>query len=71
MFVKDSYRDRVFIIEVVVYLGMVYIDEDKDFFSVIEKVFEFGGYREDVYMIGINGGDILIIGFVRGIVLFV
>ena len=66
--VKDSYRDRVFTTEVVAYPGMVHIDEDKDFSSVIEKALELGGYREDVHMTGINGGDTLTTGFARGTV---
>ncbi|AWH77877.1 hydroxylamine reductase [Clostridioides difficile] len=66
--VKDSYRDRVFTTEVVAYPGMVHIDEDKDFSSVIEKALELGGYKEDVHMTGINGGDTLTTGFARGTV---
>ncbi|MCC0650139.1 hydroxylamine reductase [Clostridioides sp. ZZV15-6598] len=66
--VKDSYRDRVFTTEVVAYPGMVHIGEDKDFSSVIEKSLELGGYKEDMHMTGINGGDMLTTGFARGTV---
>lgn len=66
--VKDSYRDRVFTTEVVAYPGMIHIGEDKDFSSVIEKALELGGYKEDMHMTGINGGDMLTTGFARGTV---
>ena len=36
---------------------------DKDFSPVIEKALELGGYDEDKKMTGINGGDVLTVGF--------
>lgn len=69
--VKDSYKDRVFTTEVVAYPEMVHIGEDKDFTPVINKALELGGYTEDKYMTGINGGNILTTGFGRGTVLSV
>ena len=69
--VKDSYKDRVFTTSVVEYPGCVHISEDKDFSPVIEKALELGGYNEDVHMTGINGGDVLTVGFGHNTVLSV
>lgn len=69
--VKDSYNDRVFTTEVVAYPEMVHIGDDKDFTPVIRKALELGGYKEDVRMTGINGGDTLTTGFAAGTVLSV
>lgn len=69
--VKESYADRVFSTEVVSYPEMVHIGEDKDFTPVIEKALELGGYNEDRYMTGINGGGYVMTGFAHGSVLSV
>ncbi len=69
--VKDSYKDRVFTTSVVQYPEMVHIDEKKDFTPVINKALELGGYKEDKKMTGINGGDVLTVGFGHGTVLSV
>ena len=69
--VKDSYKDRVFTTSVVEYPGMKHIGDDKDFTPVIEKALELGGYKEDKKMTGINGGDILTVGFGHNTVLSV
>lgn len=69
--VKDSYKDRVFTTSVVEYPEMIHIGEDKDFTPVINKAIELGGYKEDKKMTGINGGDILTVGFGHGTVLSV
>ena len=69
--VKDSYKDRVFTTNVVAYPEMVHIDENKDFTPVIEKALELGGYKEDVFMHGINGGDTVTTGFGKDTVLSV
>jgi hydroxylamine reductase len=61
--VKDSYADRIFTTSVVEYPNMVHIDDNKDFTPVIEKALELGGYAEDKKMTGINGGDVLTVGF--------
>ncbi len=61
--VKESYKDRVFTTSVVDYPECVHIDENKDFTSVIEKSLELGGYKEDMEMSGINGGQVLTVGF--------
>lgn len=70
---KDSYKDRVYTTAVVGYPDMVHIpDSDtgvKDFSPVINKALELGGYKEDVKMTGINGGDTLLTGFGHGTVL--
>lgn len=67
--VKPSYGDRVFTTEVVSYPEMVHIGDDKDFTPVIEKALELGGYAEEHYMAGINGGSSLMTGFGHGTVL--
>ena len=69
--VKDSYKDRVFTTNVVAYPGMVHIGEEKDFTPVIEKALALGGYKEDVFMHGINGGDTVTTGFGKDTVLSV
>lgn len=61
--VKDSYKDRVFTTSVVGYPEIVHIDENKDFLPVIKKALELGGYKQERKMTGINGGDILTVGF--------
>lgn len=61
--VKDSYKDRVFCTSVVQYPQTVHIGEDKDFMPLIEKALELGGYEEGKKMTGINGGDVLTVGF--------
>lgn len=69
--VKDSYKDRVFTASVVEYPEIVHIGEEKDFTPVIEKAIELGGYDEDKKMTGINGGDVLTVGFGHNTVLSV
>lgn len=69
--VKDSYKDRVFTTAVVQYPETVHIDENKDFTPVIQKALELGGYTEDRKMTGINGGDVLTVGFGHNTVLSV
>ncbi len=66
---KDSYKDRVFTTSVVEYPECVHICDKKDFSVVIEKALELGGYKEDKKMTGINGGDILTVGFGHNTVL--
>ena len=67
--VKESYKDRVFTTSVVAYSECKHIDEDKDFTPIIEKALELGGYIEDKKMTGINGGDVLTVGFGHGTIL--
>lgn len=71
MSVKDSYKDRVFTTSVVQYPEIQHIGEDKDFTPVIEKALGLGGYDEDKKMTGINGGDVLTVGFGHNTVLSV
>ena len=59
--VKTSYRDRVFTTCVVGYPDVIHLE--KDFTPVINKALELGGYKEDKKMTGINGGDVLRVGF--------
>jgi hydroxylamine reductase len=61
--VKDSYADRVFTTSIVHYPNMTYIGEDKDFSLIIKKSRELGGYKEKQLNTGINGGNILTVGF--------
>ena len=61
--VKDSYKDRVFTTSVVEFPECIHIGEDKDFTPLIEKSLELGGYKEDKKMTGINGGNVLTVGF--------
>src|SRR5574344_922658 len=61
--VKDSYKDRVFTTSVVEFPDCKHIGNDKDFTPVINKALELGGYSEDKKMTGINGGDVLTVGF--------
>lgn len=72
---KDSYKDRVFTTAVVHYPDCGYIKEDKngykDFSPVIKKALELGGYKEEVKMPGINGGETLTVGFAHHSVLSV
>ncbi len=64
---RQSYQDRVFTTAVVEYPGLVHIEGDekdmKDFSPVIEKALELGGWDEDKYFTGINGGSKLTTGF--------
>lgn len=66
---KDSYKDRVFTTSVVEYPECIHICNKKDFSVIIEKALELGGYKEDKKMTGINGGDILTVGFGHNTVL--
>lgn len=61
--VRESYADRVFTTSVVSYPQMVHICEDKDFSPLIKKSFELGGYKEKQHFTGINGGNVLTVGF--------
>ena len=66
---RQSYSDRVFTTSVVSYPDVVHIGEDKDFTPVIEKALECGGYDEDKYMTGMNGGSVVTTGFAHNAVL--
>lgn len=67
--VKDSYKDRVFTTSVVDFPECYHIGKDKDFSPIINKALELGGYDENKKMTGINGGDILSVGFGHNTVL--
>ena len=69
--VKDSYADRVFTTSVVRYPNIKHIDENKDFTPIIKKALELGGYKEHQKFTGINGGNILTVGFGHNTVLSV
>ena len=66
---KASYADRVFTTEVVSYPEITHVGDDKDFTLVIEKALELGGYKEDIQLSGINGGETLMTGFSHSAVL--
>lgn len=67
--VKESYADRVYTTSVVEYPSMIHIGEDKNFEPIIEKAIELGGYKDEKKMTGINGGDVLTVGFGHNTVL--
>lgn len=67
--VRESYKDRVFTTSVVNYPECIHIGEDKDFSPIINKTLELGGYNEAKKMTGINGGDVLSVGFGHNTVL--
>ena len=67
--VKKSYKDRVFTTSTVDFPECVHIGEDKDFTPIINKALELGGFKEDKKMTGINGGDVLTVGFAHNTVL--
>jgi hydroxylamine reductase len=69
--VKESYQDRVFTTSVVRYPNIKHIDDKKDFTPVIEKALELGGYQETQKLTGINGGNVLTVGFGHNTVLSV
>ena len=66
---KGSYKDRVFTTSIVECPECIHICDKKDFSSVIEKSLELGGYKENKKMTGINGGDILTVGYGHNTVL--
>ncbi len=67
--VRQSYSDRVFTTSVVSYPELVHIGDDKDFTPVIDKALECGGYSEDKFMTGMNGGHTVTTGFAHNAVL--
>lgn len=69
--VKDSYADRVFTTSVVRYPNIQHISNNKDFTPIIEKALELGGYKEHQKFTGINGGNVLTVGFGHNTVLSV
>lgn len=82
-----SYNDRVFTTAMVGYPGIMHISDNKsengcsnncentcvkkDFTPIIEKALELGGWEEDKYFAGINGGTQLTAGFAQNTVLSV
>lgn len=60
---KESYKDRVFTMEMVRFPGTHHIGADRDFSPLIAKALELGGYREDMHFTGINGGHSVMTGF--------
>ena len=67
--VRQSYCDRVFTTSIVSYPELVHIGADKDFTPVIERAIQCGGYEEDKYMTGMNGGHTVTTGFAHHAVL--
>ena len=67
--VRQSYCDRVFSTSIVSYPELVHIGADKDFTPVIERAIQCGGYEEDKYMTGMNGGHTVTTGFAHHAVL--
>ncbi len=73
MIPSASYKDKVYTTSVVAFPGTKHIPADKndfkDFTPLIKQALALGGYKEDKHMTGINGGDVLTVGFGRGTVL--
>lgn len=69
--VKENYSDRIFTTSVVKYPKTIHIGESKDFTPVIKKAIELGGYKEPQKNTGINGGEVLTVGFGHNTVLSV
>lgn len=59
---KDSYIDRVFTSSIAAYPETTYVGNE-NFSPVIEKAIALGGYDEDKFLTGINGGNKLTVGF--------
>ena len=55
----------------IIMLDIKHIDDNKDFTPIIEKALELGGYKEKQKLTGINGGNILTVGFGHNTVLSV
>lgn len=70
---KASYSDRIYTTSVVGYPGIKHIPDAniKDFSPLIQQALELGGYDEDQYLTGINGGSELMTGFAHNTVLSV
>lgn len=68
---KASYSDRVYTTSVVGYPGIKHIadNEIKDFSPIIQQALELGGYSEDQYFTGTNGGSEVMTGFARNTVI--
>lgn len=68
-----SYKDRVYTTSVVSFPGAKHINADenghKDFSPIIKHAIMLGGYKEPHKMTGINGGDVLTVGYGRAAVL--
>lgn len=73
MIPQASYKDNVYTTSVVAFPDTKHINADangnKDFSALIEHAIKLGGYTEEKKMTGINGGDVLTVGFGRGTVL--
>lgn len=67
--VKENYADRVFTTGTVSYPAITHINGQKDFSPIIEKALALGGFSEDVFYTGINGGTEVMTGFGHGTVL--
>jgi len=68
-----SYKDRVYTTSLVAFPDTKHISADskgnKDFSPLIKQALELGGYPENKHMTGINGGDVLTVGFGKDTVL--
>ncbi len=68
---KSSYADRMFTTAAVSHEDITHIGPDKDFSPVIAKALELGGFAEEQYFTGMNGGHTVMTGFARQAVLSV
>lgn len=74
MIPKASYKDRVYTTSVVGFPETKHIeahDGKKDFSEIIEHAKKLGGYSEKKKLTGINGGNLLTVGFGRNSVMSV
>ncbi len=66
---KESYKNNIFTTSIVRFPHVQHIGKDKNFTPLIKKAIELGGYKEKQKMTGINGGEILTVGFGHNCVL--
>jgi len=72
---KETYSNRIYTTSAVVFPERKRIKADengnKDFSEIIEKALEFGGYKEEMQFMGINGVKEIATGFGRKTVFYV
>ncbi len=61
--VQDSYSDRTFTTSVVAFPKVAHIGSDKNFEPIIKKSIELGGYKTTQHRTGLNGGNVLAVGY--------
>lgn len=61
--VQKSYEDRCFTTALVSFPNIIHIGRQKDFTPVINKSLELGGYKTLIKATGMNGGNIMTVGY--------